>query len=76
MRIEGTITTIYETWPPQLAVETAAGRYHVALSAETHITQHQESIAMQDLRSGLNVAITGDETGQNALRATSIELLG
>lgn len=75
MQIEGTITSVFETWPVQLAVEAAGGRWHVSLSSDTTVTLRGQPAAASALRSGHRVRVTGSAAGPDALAADRIEVL-
>ena len=73
--IEGTITGVLESSPLQLTVETSAGPMHVALRADTAVSQDGRPIDPGRLRPDLRVRIRGDRSGPSALSARSIEIL-
>lgn len=74
-RVEGRIVAIFETWPLQLAVETAAGRIDVALAPDAAVTEGGRAAAPADLRDGTRVAIEGAETGPGAMIAARVAIL-
>lgn len=74
MNLEGVIVEIMESYPLQLVVETSAGRYQVALSEATAITQATATRQQADLRVQMHVQITGSKSGPNAMMATTIEI--
>jgi hypothetical protein len=75
MVVEGRIATVMESWPPQLTVETHDGRYHVGLLPETVILLQGEQVRDGELAPGLQIRITGQYSGPNAMVAQRIEIL-
>lgn len=74
MKLEGVIVEIMESYPLQLVVETSVGRYQVALSEVTAITQATATRQQADLRVQMHVQITGSKSGANAMMAATIEI--
>lgn len=60
--IEGNIVQVMESYPLQLMVETSTGRYHVALSMETRVTQQGQIVDQNSLKSGMHVQIEGQSS--------------
>jgi hypothetical protein len=73
--MEGRIIAVLETWPLQLTVEGAAGRWSVALSADTVVMDGTRPVEPSRLRQGERIAVTGKETGPLAMIAERIDLL-
>jgi hypothetical protein len=75
MSIEGTIRSVMESWPLQLVVETATGRWQVALRDDTTIARNGEPADAHQIVPGVRVRIEGDVSGVNAISAAALELL-
>jgi len=73
--MEGRIVSVLETWPLQLMVDGAAGRWSVALSADTVVTEGGRRAEPSRLREGSRISVTGRETGPLAMIAERIDLL-
>lgn len=73
--MEGRIVSVLETWPLQLMVDGAGGRWSVALSADTVVTEGGRQVEPSRLRAGARIVATGRATGPLALIADRIEIL-
>jgi len=73
--MEGRIVSVLETWPLQLTVDAAAGRWSVSLTAETVVTEGGRDAGPERLGTGARVSVSGRETGPRAMIADRIALL-
>jgi hypothetical protein len=76
LMIEGNIVQVMESYPLQLIVETSMGRYHVALSNNTRVTQQGQTVEQTQLRTGMHVQIEGQTSSidDHAMTAQAIEI--
>ncbi len=75
MQLEGVIVEIMESYPLQLVVETTTGRYQVALTEATTLTEAADSRAQADLQVQMRIRLTGVQHDANAMTATTIEII-
>ena len=77
MRVEGTITEVLESWPPEVRVETSDGTFYVALREDTEIVQGGTAGGLGDLAPGVRARFVGQETGgvSSAMTADRVEIL-
>ena len=75
--IDGEIVNVMESWPLQLTVQTAAGRYHVRLLEGTIVTRRATTVGPGVLRPELRVRIRGSRVRSTPLvmSARVIEIL-
>jgi hypothetical protein len=73
--MQGRIVSVLETWPLQLTVDAPGGRWSVALSSGTEVTERGRSVDHARLRGGARIAVTGRQTGPLAMIADRIDLL-
>ena len=57
--IEGTITSVLETWPLQIVVDADGKRYDVRLTEQTTVARRGRNLTMRELRPGLRIRFAG-----------------
>lgn len=73
--LQGTISAVRETWPPQLVVEAADGRYDIALSEQVAVSGTEGPGDAGSLRPGSVVRVTGRLSADRAVVAARVEVV-
>lgn len=74
MELEGEVLHVMETWPLQLVVVAADGRYDVRLLETTRVVRKNREVRPGELRPKVRISISGMRTG-TAIVAQYIKIL-
>ena len=76
MTIEGTISAIMETMPPDLVIEAVSGRWDVAIMEDTQVFLSGQPGSFGDFVPGQRVRISGESAASGSLTASRVEIKG